>query len=111
MPRLIYETIRTELIEYEPFFRQQRHATSMQGATADAKMTAALRMPTEARSAFSLVEFLRFSEPLILKSMKRFCRCIVALYEDEWLRSPHLADLSNIEARYSSLGIPGCIGS
>lgn len=110
MPRVVYELIRTKLLEHDAFFRQERDATGRLGASTDVKLAAAIRMLAEGCSAFSLVQSLRISEPLVMKCLKRFSKAMVECFEGEWLRRPNTEELKKIEERYSALGFPGCIG-
>lgn len=76
MPREFYESIRNDLMSFDLLFRQQQDETKRMGASADIKMTAELRMLSKGRSVFSLVEYLRISEPLAMKCMKRFLKVL-----------------------------------
>ena len=62
-------------------------------------------------TADACVDYLRTGESLNLKSLKRLTRAIVACFESTWLSYPNESEILEIEATYSRLGFPGCIGA
>jgi hypothetical protein len=111
MPRCIYENIRAALFSVDPdFFEQRPDALGTMGATTDQKFTSALRQLCYGATANSLVERLRLSESLKALCLKHFCYAIILALKSEYLRLPNCDKLKAIEAQYSAMGFPGCIG-
>lgn len=90
---------------------QNRDAANKEGASTDLKLFAAFLMLTDGRSAASLVQQTRMSEPQVMQCMKRFVKCVVVELKEEWLRLPTNDEVMDIEERYRKLGFPGCLGA
>lgn len=111
MPRVLYEEIRADLLAHNSFWQYKCDATGKYGASTDLKLFTAFQMICDDRTAFSLCNQVRQSEPQNMKCMKTLCEDIVYLYEGEWLRRPNKEELVSIEKHYRELGFPGCVGA
>jgi hypothetical protein len=58
-----------------------------------------------------VVEVSRLSESTSANCVKQFCAAAVDAFGDQYLLLPFANDLKRIEAKYSNLGLPGCIGA
>jgi hypothetical protein len=99
------------LLSVDPdFFEQRPDALGKMGATTDQKVTSALRQLCYRATADSLVECLRLSESLNALCLKHFFNAIILALKSEYLTLPNCDELKAIEAQYSAMGFPGCIG-
>jgi hypothetical protein len=99
------------LLSVDPdFFEQRPDALGKMGATTDQKVTSALRQLCYRATADSLVECLRLSESLNALCLKHFFNAIILALKSEYLTLPNCDELKAIEAQYSAMGFPECIG-
>jgi hypothetical protein len=56
-------------------------------------------------------EHIRMGESTCLESMYRFCRGIVQVFGEHYLRGPNEADTNWLMATNSATGLPGMLGS
>ncbi|GAB2276420.1 hypothetical protein Dimus_039187 [Dionaea muscipula] len=52
-------------------------------------------------------EYVRIGESTTIEALQRFCRAIVGVYEEEYLRSPNGADISRLLREGERRGFPG----
>lgn len=74
------------------------------------RVTAGLRMLAYGVAADALDEYLQMSEDSVLLSLKEFCKLVVHLFQNEYLRKPTEQDLRRIMAINAARGFPGCVG-
>src|SRR3954470_21811758 len=56
-------------------------------------------------------DYLRIAESIALDCLYRFCRAVIAVFGEEYLRSPTAEDTARILAVNESRGFPGMLGS
>ncbi|KAK1697966.1 hypothetical protein QYE76_014663 [Lolium multiflorum] len=56
-------------------------------------------------------EYLRMGESTCLESMYRFCRAVIAVFEEYYCREPNVEDTRRLLSINESRGFPGMIGS
>lgn len=74
------------------------------------KAVASMRQMSYGIPGDSVDEYCRLSETTALRSLREFCRGVVAAFGMEYLRAPTQIDLQRIEARFAQVGFPGCMG-
>jgi len=74
-------------------------------------MTAALRMLANGSAADAQHEYCRIAESTVMDSLHAFCRSVVEIYADEYLRAPTEADVARILVFNERRGLPGLLGS
>lgn len=74
------------------------------------RVTAALQMLANGIAADALDEYLEMSEDSVLLSLKEFCKHIVQLFKNEYLRAPSRQHLRRIMCINKQRGFSGCIG-
>lgn len=74
-------------------------------------MTAAIRMLAYGYSADCVDEYVRMSETTAMYYFKRFCKNIVEMYKDLYMRKPNQQDLEKLMKENEKRGFPGMIGS
>ncbi|XP_020272422.1 putative nuclease HARBI1 [Asparagus officinalis] len=62
-------------------------------------------------SADSTDEYVRIGESTAIVCLKRFCRAIVEVYGDEYLRTPNVDDVARLLQKGEERGFPGMLGS
>lgn len=75
------------------------------------KCTAAIRMLAYGVAADAVDEYLRIGETTTIKCVKKFARAIIAVFGDEYLRRPNVADLQRLLYIGHQRGFPGMLGS
>ncbi|XP_061999153.1 uncharacterized protein LOC133716457 [Rosa rugosa] len=94
-----------------PYFRQSQDCAGRLGFSPHQKLTCALRMLATACSADSLDESFRMPESTAIENLSRFCRTIVTIYQERYLRAPTTEDLDKLLQRAERRGFPRMIGS
>ena len=56
-------------------------------------------------------EYVKIGESMTIESMKRFCRAIVEIFAEQYLRSPTASDISRLLHVGEQRGFPGMLGS
>jgi Plant transposon protein len=107
---LLYERVRAGVLEVDSYFEQRPDAAGVMGASADQKITAAMRQLAYGYPTDAAAELVRVSESLASESLIRFCRAVREKFEPDYLRRPNKDELREIEQHYASLGFPCCIG-
>ena len=95
-----------------PYFNLSWDHRGRRGFTTLQKCTGAIRMLAYGTCADSFAEYLKMSESMVRKCMFMFCKAVVRLYGDIYLRKPTHADIQRIYALHESRhGFPGMLGS
>jgi hypothetical protein len=86
------------LREYDSYFRCKLDYTGMAGFSALQKCTVAMRMLAYRAPGDSVDDYLRMAESIALDCFYRFCRAVIAVFGDIYLRSPTIKDTTQILA-------------
>lgn len=100
----MYEKLINDILEHDNFFKFIPDPIGKLGASINLRLFIAVTMIREGITAFSMVKEAHQSAPHNRKCMKRFCKAIVNLYENEWLRHSSEARILEIESMYRKLG-------
>ena len=74
-------------------------------------MTAALRMLAYGVTADFLDEYVRIAESNAMMSLKKFVAAVVAIFLEQYLRSPNNEDIARLLAHGQNCGFPSMLGS
>ena len=74
-------------------------------------MTAALRTLAYGVAADFMDEYVRIAETTAITSLKKFVAAVVAIFSEEYLRSPNNEDIARLLAHDQNHGFPGMLGS
>jgi hypothetical protein len=88
MSRKLFLKIVYALREYESYFRCKLDCTGMAGFSALQKCTVAMRMLAYGDPGDSTDDYLRMAESTAFDCFYRFCRAVIAVFADIYLRSP-----------------------
>ncbi|XP_050260007.1 uncharacterized protein LOC126705100 [Quercus robur] len=111
MRRSLFLRILSRVEAHEPYFTQKRNAAKKLGLSPLQKMTAALRMLTYGVAADFMDEYVRIAETTAITSLKKFVVAVVAIFSEEYLRSPNNEDIARLLAHGQNRGFPGMLGS
>ena len=130
MPRDLFDEILERVTAHDRYFVQKRDACKVKpknsrsltstkifshyqvpGFSPLQKVVSAVRMLTSGVYAHELDDKFRLGESTCLENLQRFCQALIALYGDEFLRSPNIMDLHRLLDENNEAGWPGCIGS
>jgi hypothetical protein len=111
MQRSLFLRIVEAVQEHDNYFVQKMDGVGKLGLSALQKVTAAFRMLAYGTSADSTDEYVRIGESTVIECLKRFCRAIVEVYGEEYLRSPNAVDVARLLQKGEERGFPGMLGS
>lgn len=111
MPRELFDRIVADIVRHDPWFKQKRDCTGKLGLTSLQKICCAVRMIATGNSGDDMDDRYRLAESTAIKSMKRFCNCIVEIYGADALRSPNVDDMRDLLAESTDSRFPGKLGS
>ena len=111
MNRTLFLRILFMVENYDPYFVQKKNAVGILGLSSLQKMTAAIRMLAYGVAADVVDDYVRIGESTTIESLKRFVRAVVAIFSNEYLRSPNNDDIARLLAMGTNRGFPGMLGS
>ena len=111
MRRSLFLRILSKVEAHEPYFIQKRNNAKKLGLSPLQKMTAALRMLAYGVTADFLDEYVRIAESTAMMSLKKFVAAVVAIFSEQYLRSPNNEDIARLLAHSQNRGFPGMLGS
>ncbi|XP_057779598.1 uncharacterized protein LOC130998183 [Salvia miltiorrhiza] len=107
-----FKIIVDAMSNYSPYFTLRQDATGRNGLSPLQKCTASIRQLTYAAPGDSLDEYMRMGESTALECLHEFCRSMIAIYGDRYLRSPNAADTQRLLQMHEERhGFPGMLGS
>ena len=111
MNRTLFLRILFMVENYDPYFVQTKNAVGIMGLSSLQKMTAAIRMLAYGVATDAVDDYVRIGESTTIESLKRFVRAVVAIFSNEYLRSPNNDDIARLLAMGTNRGFPGMLGS
>ncbi|XP_057440104.1 protein ALP1-like [Lotus japonicus] len=107
----VFLRIVADLSSSDSYFTQRVDAAKKEGISPLAKCTTAMRMLAYGVAADAVDEYIKIGETTALECVRRFCKGIIRLYEQEYMRAPTQEDLQRILQVSEMRGFPGMIGS
>lgn len=74
------------------------------------KITATIHMLAYGTAANSVEKYLGIAESTVIEALKEFCKAIVEVYGEEYLRAPNEADVVKLLKEGEERGFPGMLG-
>ncbi|KAF8394244.1 hypothetical protein HHK36_020451 [Tetracentron sinense] len=111
MQRSLFLLIQYAVEAYDPYFVQKIDAIGMLDLSSLQKITAAMRMLAYGVAADYVDKYVRIGESTAIESLKKFVQAVVAIFSDEYLRSPNNDDIARLLAVGENRGFPGMLGS
>src|SRR5262249_10550176 len=96
---------------YDPFIVQWRNSAGNLGLSSLQKVIVAMRMLGYDVSADSVDDYVRIGESTAIESLKKFVESIIAVFGNEYLRSPNNTDLARLLAIGEQRGFPRMLRS
>ncbi|XP_057811846.1 uncharacterized protein LOC131026090 [Salvia miltiorrhiza] len=112
MRRDLFVKIVDATSNYSPFFTLRQDATGRNGLSPLQKCTAAIRQLAYAAPGDSLDEYMRMGESTALECLHEFCRSMIAVCGDRYLRTPNAANTERLLQMHEERhGFPGMLRS
>lgn len=111
MKRDLFLQIVKDMEDNCDYFVQKPNAAKVLGFSALQKVTAAIRMLSYGTAADSVDEYLRMAESTAIESLKYFCKTVIKVYGEQYLRSPKEDDTAKLLKEGEERGFPGMLGS
>ncbi|XP_071726954.1 uncharacterized protein [Rutidosis leptorrhynchoides] len=100
------------LPEYFEWFHVKPDCRGKLGISTHLKITAALHQLAYGYAPDTLDEYLQMSERVARESLQNFCKCIVVLYSNDYMREPTRKDMERLyEVHEEKHDFPGMLGS
>ncbi|KAK1606514.1 hypothetical protein QYE76_030187 [Lolium multiflorum] len=104
MSRKLFLQIVYAIRHFDPYFRCKADCTGLVGFSSLQKCTVAMRMLAYGAPGDTADDYLRMAESTALDCFYRFCRAVIAVFGDYYLRSPTVEDTERILATNEARG-------
>ncbi|KAI7935963.1 hypothetical protein MJO28_016125 [Puccinia striiformis f. sp. tritici] len=94
--RTSFDQIHREIVVQDRYFLQQPDCTGLLGLSAEQKLTSCFRLLAYGVAHDATNKFSQLADSTARKSLYRFVRAIIAMYEDGYLRAPNQSNLKHI---------------
>ncbi|XP_019157751.1 PREDICTED: uncharacterized protein LOC109154407 [Ipomoea nil] len=111
MSRNLFLRIANAVKDHDNYFVQRRDRIGRLGLSTLQKVTAAFRILAYGVPADGTDEYIQIGESTAIESVKRFCRAIVEIFGERYLRAPDANDVARLLQIGESRGFPGMLGS
>ncbi|KAF8410951.1 hypothetical protein HHK36_003488 [Tetracentron sinense] len=97
--------------DHDNYFIQKKDGLGRLGLSTLQKVTTVFQILAYGASTNSTDEYVRIGESTAILCMKKFCRTIVEVFGDEYLRTPNANDVARLLKKGEERGFPGMLGS
>ncbi|XP_075475817.1 uncharacterized protein LOC142512858 [Primulina tabacum] len=111
MSRNLFLRIVDEVKNHDIYFTQRSDSVGRLGLSTIQKTTVALRILAYALPADATDEYIKIGESTSIQCMQRFCRAVVEVFAERYLRSPTANDVARLLYIGKQCGFPGMLGS
>ncbi|KAL3618490.1 hypothetical protein CASFOL_037572 [Castilleja foliolosa] len=111
MSRSLFLRIVDAVKDHDNYFQQRTDRADRLGLSPLQKITAVFRMLAYGAPADSMDEYIKIGESTAIESMKRFCRAIIEIFVEQYLRTPTGNDIARLLHIGKTRGFPGMLGS
>ena len=111
MSRPLFLRIVNAVADHDHYFKQRRDGVGRAGLSTLQKTTAVFRILAYGLPADATDEYVKIGESTAIESLKRFCRAVVEIFAEQYLRSPNANDISRLLHIGQQRGFPGMLGS
>nr|XP_043639432.1 uncharacterized protein LOC122610516 [Erigeron canadensis] len=107
-----FNSIQPLLKHFQFFHKEATDASGRPGFNIFQKCTAAIRQLLYSYKADALDEYLQMAQNTGYQCLDAFCKCVIHLYQHEYLRRPIEADIERLTAKHEQVnGFPCMLGS
>ena len=110
MSRNLFMRIVDAVKQHDSYFQHRIDAIGRCGLSTLQKVTAVFRMLAYGLPADATDEYVKIGESTAIESMKRFCRAIVEIFAEQYLRSPTASDIARLLHVGEQRGFSGMLG-
>nr|XP_043611689.1 uncharacterized protein LOC122583336 [Erigeron canadensis] len=97
---------------FQFFHKAPTDASGRPGFNIFQKCTSAIRQLAYSYKADALDDYLQMAQDTAYQCLDAFCKCVIHLYQEEYLRRPTEVDIQRITAKHEQVhGFPGMLGS
>jgi hypothetical protein len=107
----VFERIVEAIEGADSYFKQKEDAVGHLGLTSLQKSVAAIRILAYGLPADAIDEYVRIAESTARKALHHFCRAIISVFGEYYLRAPNAADVERLLRIGEQRGFPGLLGS
>jgi hypothetical protein len=111
MSKLLFGRIMDGVKVYDDYFITKQDDVGKVGLSSYQKCTAAIRMLPYGVVSDYVDEYIRMSESSCLEAMYMFCRAVIAVFGEQYMRQPTAKDTTRLLSINYSRGFPGMFGS
>lgn len=111
MMRPLFLRIVEGIRQHDAFFEQKLDALGKMGHSTLQKAVAAIRILALGVSGDAVDEYIRMSDSAANLCLQHFCRAVIEVFGEEYLRSPTPEDIKRILEESAERGFPGMMGS
>ncbi|KAL7252897.1 hypothetical protein ACSBR1_007452 [Camellia fascicularis] len=111
MRRELFLRILNDVKGYDKYFVQKNDCVGRWGCSPIQKITAAICILAYGFSLDHCDEYIKIGEATANDSLKLFCNAIIALYKEQYLRSPNENDIARLLEEGKARGFLGMLGS
>jgi hypothetical protein len=96
---------------HNPYFKCKPDATGKLDFSSYKKCSAAIRMLAYGVAGDLVDEYMRISESTCIELMYNFCRTVISVFDEEYLREPNMEDTQRLLSINEKRGFPGMLES
>ena len=96
---------------HDLYFHKKKDDVGRLGLSPLQKIIAAFRMLVYGLPVDATDEYVKIGESTTIESLKKFCRAIVEIFSEQYLRSPNACDIARLLFIEKQRGFPGMLGS
>ncbi|XP_062700579.1 uncharacterized protein LOC109407066 [Aedes albopictus] len=111
MPKRMFLRILEDITAANDYFKLKCNAAGKPGLSGIQKCAAAIRQLAYGTASDATDEYIQIGESTANEAMKEFCRTLLKLYREIFLRPPNQSQKAALEEENASRGFPGMIGS
>ncbi|XP_020266798.1 uncharacterized protein LOC109842316 [Asparagus officinalis] len=111
MSRSLFLRIVDAVKDHDYYFQQRSDGLGRMRLSPLQKVIAVFRMLAYGLPADGTDEYVKIGESTAIESMKRFCRAMVKIFAERYLRTPNANDIARLLHIGKKRGFPGMLGS
>ncbi|XP_073300554.1 uncharacterized protein [Primulina huaijiensis] len=96
---------------HDSYYIQRSDGLGRLGLSTNQKTTVAIRLLTYGLPADAADEYIKIGESTVIKCLQHFCRAVVKVFANQYLRSPNANDVARLLYIGKQRGFPGMLGS